>query len=183
MSKIQNKIILHNGYVEIVVTKTGLSSYSGSVLLDTEDFLKINSKVRITTSNYAVTSANSRNVAHIVMGHKSNLRTVIDHINGNRLDNRKSNLRVVTQAENSTNITKNYRNNTGYIGIQLRQNGKYSYYRATVSDRHTYMNYSSKSRKTKQVSKQFNINKLGKEQAFLAAKEWLSNKRKEYGYL
>jgi hypothetical protein len=42
----------------------------------------------------------------------------IDHINGNRSDNKLANLRVVTQQQNAHNKqSKNRRNKSGYVGV------------------------------------------------------------------
>ena len=42
----------------------------------------------------------------------------IDHIDRNRLNNRKSNLRIVTRQENNMNKSKYKTNNSGYPGVK-----------------------------------------------------------------
>lgn len=50
----------------------------------------------------------------------------VDHINGNRLDNRSANLRVCTLYQNNLNKEKTVRNTTGYKGVDFfKQYGKY----------------------------------------------------------
>ena len=47
----------------------------------------------------------------------------IDHINGDRLDNRRSNLRVVTHQQNAFNQKRRITNTSGFIGVSPRSSG------------------------------------------------------------
>lgn len=63
----------------------------------------------------------------------------IDHINGDRQDNRIANLRCCTSSENKQNIKKRKNNKSGYTGVSLF--GKSGRWRAdlTVNKKATYL--------------------------------------------
>lgn len=62
---------------------------------------------------------------------------IVDHINGDTLDNRKANLRFVTRAQNNTNRTVKRGGTSRFKGVQLcKSTGRW---RAMISDGARYM--------------------------------------------
>ena len=56
---------------------------------------------------------------------------VVDHFDGNRLNNQKSNLRICTIQQNNMNAKKTTRNTSGYRGVSFSKGNKKL--RATIS--------------------------------------------------
>lgn len=57
---------------------------------------------------------------HVILG-KPRDKMVVDHINGNSLDNRRENLRFATHAQNSQNVAKRKDSASKYIGVTFHQ--------------------------------------------------------------
>ena len=182
----QYKNIYTNTDIECLITIIRISDNSTIAVarIDLEDIGKVvNTGVRLSNKGYVVLSKRGIiNVADIVMSHTPNMTTVVDHIDGDKLNNTKSNLRILTQVDNANNRTK-ARTDTKEVGITLREVGNYKCYRATVSDRVTLIKDSKAKSQTKRYEKQFNINKLGKEKALKQAIAWRDSKRKEFEYI
>ena len=98
-----------------------LINNKGVVLVD-DDVFEWASKIRwfLGPKGYA---ASGNNFLHkmIIDCEPGQMR---DHINGNRLDNRRENLRVVIAKQNAQNKSKSSRNTSGYKGVRL-ESGKY----------------------------------------------------------
>lgn len=91
------------------------------VMIDKEDLHKIYpSKVDISVYGYALCKRGKR-LHRVILDCPKGYE--VDHINHNKLDNRKCNLRIVTRSENQMN--KVITSNTGEYGISLCQNGRY----------------------------------------------------------
>jgi len=89
-----------------------------TVIIDAEDVERIRyDKWRLSITGYANYTTRKKGT---LMMHRKILGTdqCVDHINGNKLDNRKSNLRIATKSQNSMNV--NYR------GISEHPTGKFS---------------------------------------------------------
>jgi len=92
------------------------------VVIDKEDLHKFfPSRVGINSNGYAVTMRNTR-LHRVIIGCPTG--SFVDHINHDKLDNRKSNLRIVTNSENQMN--KVITSNTGEFGIHLDKDGWYN---------------------------------------------------------
>ena len=75
------------------------------------------------TQGYAVTEANGRQVmmVHEILGRPPEGYDV-DHINGDKLDNQRHNLRLVTRATNMQNRIRKKKNPTGFLGVHPNNN-------------------------------------------------------------
>ncbi len=61
---------------------------------------------------------------------KPNKGMVIDHLDGNPLNNKKNNLRICTHAENMRNSKIRINNKSGYKGVSYQENS--NNYRASI---------------------------------------------------
>jgi hypothetical protein len=90
---------------------------------------------------------------------------VVDHLDGDRSNNRVENLRVTTYGVNSRNRVLPDANNSGFVGVTFRRR----FYATKTHDVWCayYHNLSGK-----QVRKTFSIEKYGREAALKMAVEW-----------
>ena len=111
-------------------------------LVDNDDYDRINAKKWFYRNGYAARNgkkvngvrSKSYSMQSILIECPKN--SVIDHINHNKLDNRKSNLRICSERENLINRRISKNNKTGYKGVslfrkkykaQISSNGKFHY--------------------------------------------------------
>lgn len=85
---------------------------------------------------YAVRGEGPRKTMKIIRMHRVILNapkgSEVDHINGNTLDNRKSNLRIVSRNENAKNMKKHKDGLAKYKGVSKLSNGKTNPWRARI---------------------------------------------------
>jgi len=88
------------------------------IFIDANDFEKI-SKFGLHLSSHGYVRATKQYktiyLHRLIMNPPDNMK--IDHINGNKLDNRKSNLRICEQKQNCLNKKIGKRNKTGVPGV------------------------------------------------------------------
>lgn len=113
----KNEIIINDNVAKILLYDNNCNVIDYTII-DTEDINKI-SKYKISKcGNYAYANINNKNVAlHRIITNTINeldkIHNPIDHINGNCLDNKKSNLRICTMSNNMYNTYRQRNNSTG----------------------------------------------------------------------
>jgi hypothetical protein len=118
-----------------------------TVLYDAEDHAFISSRTWCISVGYALTSVRAsegkrgKALMHRLLLGLSDPTIMVDHKNGNPLDNRRENLRICTRQENNWNVSAygksgylgvcvfyDPRNGNGpYIKAEIRVNGKYKF--------------------------------------------------------
>ena len=118
---------------------------AGYALVDAEDFAQLSAwRWFVETKGYARRTVNTGTSYIPIRMHREIAGLAredprqVDHINGDKLDNRRANLRIVTNAENQQNLTSLRSTNTsGYRGVQRNRGrwGKPWLARANVAGR------------------------------------------------
>lgn len=106
----------------------GYDEKNSEFLFDVEDFEKIKDYCWYVSQNGAVqTSIDKKTVTmHRFIFENNAKGKVIDHINHNRADNRRTNLRVVSQKDNMKNQKTPKNSTSGRVGVTYnKQNKKY----------------------------------------------------------
>ena len=120
-------LFIEEGNITRMVTFNKKCEASGEVLIDTEDVDKIKQYkwyISVRKSKlYCYGSIDGKKIAlHRFLLNSSN---IVDHINGNSLDNRKSNLREVTPQQNAYNKKLHSKYFAGIIKTNYRKDNPY----------------------------------------------------------
>jgi hypothetical protein len=97
----------------------GIDAKDGHSIIDVEDAYLDVYKWSLTKRGY-VARGKGALLHHAIMG-KPEKGYFVDHINRDRLDNRRSNLRFVTMSQNNQNISKQKNNTSGHRGVHWRK--------------------------------------------------------------
>lgn len=108
---------------------TGITNQGEKFIIDTEDLNKVKdycwyiSAKKYVTANQKDKSNKKVWLHRLVMDAHEN--EIVDHIDWDKSDNRKSNLRIATKSQNNTNIKRKSNNRSGYTGVKMAKSGKY----------------------------------------------------------
>ena len=117
INKKHNKYILNNNF-GVCYMKNDVEFY-----FDLEDYDKINLHYWSMDNNGYPQKSDGVRVHNLVLGKRDGF--IIDHINGDKLNNRKTNLRFATHKENMINRKISKNNTTGYIGVYISKKMEY----------------------------------------------------------
>lgn len=131
-TKVETAYNINKKYNDFEVKDNVVNVYIGNskdmtMLCDIEDWERLKECYWIEQLGYAVAIKDYEWLRfHRVVMKIDDPKIQVDHINGNKLDNRKSNLRLCTNQENSMNKYENSNNTSGYKGVYFdKERGKW----------------------------------------------------------
>lgn len=106
-----NKIIEHEDYIALI-TKS-----NEEILVDKSDYDRVKQHAWYIRNGYAVAHINGKTcyLHRVIMDAQRNV--FVDHINHNKLNNRRSNLRLCTRSENAMNMIKSSNCSSRFKGV------------------------------------------------------------------
>lgn len=126
-----NEIVKHRGYAEVILYNSR-NEEKDRTKIDIEDIKRVKKyKWHLNNNGYVYTDSEKGDRISL---HRYLIDTPegkdTDHINRDKLDNRKSNLRICTRQENNFNRDLNKNNTSGFAGV--RYNEKVSKWKANI---------------------------------------------------
>ncbi len=123
--KTPNEVIVCEDYCKFV-TRDNQGSVTGEFIVDDEDVSRVISyKWQLSSQGY-IQNRNENLSLHRFIMDLDDATLVIDHKDRNRMNNRKTNLRVTLETHNNKNRSLGVNNKTGYIGVvYIAKQGKY----------------------------------------------------------
>lgn len=132
----RNEITIDDSIAYIII-KNVKQEVKDKSIIDVEDVDKIKNYKWYISAGYCITKAIDPNcgtdIANVIFDDYDNK---YDHINHNRLDNRKINLRPVTSHQNAMNMGKKNTNTSGVTGVRKEDHCKTTKWTATIT--HNY---------------------------------------------
>lgn len=122
-SKYKNDMVVYSTHAEVILyDKYGCEK--ARALIDLGDIEKVGKHRWYASTKGYVKSQDNLRLHRLVMDAPDGY--LVDHVNRIPLDNRKSNLRLCTPAENSRNVGVSQSNSTGFKGVYFEKlNNKY----------------------------------------------------------
>lgn len=123
--------------MEIITAKCGQE-----ILVSSEDFQALSQYKWHIHQGYACRSVQTekgnrklrmhREVLGLGLGNQGYNTTVVDHIDGNKLNNQRDNLRVVTNQQNQWNQSLLSKSSSGYKGVRYKSQNTNNPYQAVI---------------------------------------------------
>lgn len=108
-----------------IITRYRDGRESGRFLIETDDLsFVLQKKWRRWKDFYYSGNIKPVQISRYILGLNNGDKRIVDHINGNRVDNRRSNLRIVNASQNAINKSLERRNTSGIAGVRWEANRK-----------------------------------------------------------
>jgi len=138
----KNKIIKYQTCAEVILYNIKCKEIARTLIdLDEIDLVK-QYKWHLAKTGYTATRIDKKQIIllhKLIMNEDNGL--VVDHINRNKLDNRKCNLRYLNRYQHAMNMSKKKNNTSGIVGVDW--NKKQQKWRARIKYNGKYINLGS----------------------------------------
>ena len=153
-----NEIVKYDEYAEIILYNKDCEEIART-MIDLDDVEKVKKYKWCLSHGYTLNRKNNTMLHRFLMNCPKDM--VVDHINHNPLDNRKSNLRICTQQQNAMNQSINSKNTSGVTGVSYdKQKNKWQSY-IGLNDKKINLGYYNTLEEAIEVRKQAEIKYFG----------------------